>query len=217
MKTGSQSGASMPQSPDRSASGLRRSSPRLKRVLRPCPICRAPYVQASSLKPGCSAVCRMEVQRQKELKRAAKSARLEKREARERLKTRRDYEREAQRAFNAWVRERDHAQPCISCGRNTGAKRNAGHYLSVGSHPELRFDEANVHSQCEHCNSWQSGNVAAYRLRLIEKIGLAEVERLEGPHAPKKYTVDELKAIRKDYQLRTRLLKERRELRSMCA
>jgi hypothetical protein len=44
-----------------------------------------------------------------------------------------------------------------------------------------------------------------FRLNLIAKIGLAEVERLEGPQVPKKYTIDELKAIRDDYRSRLKV------------
>jgi hypothetical protein len=44
-----------------------------------------------------------------------------------------------------------------------------------------------------------------FRLNLIAKIGLAEVERLEGLQVPKKYTIDELKAIRDDYRSRLKV------------
>tara|TARA_R110000751_G_scaffold49419_1_gene109971 strand:- start:250 stop:384 length:135 start_codon:yes stop_codon:yes gene_type:complete len=35
---------------------------------------------------------------------------------------------------------------------------------------------------------------------LIEKIGLARVEWLEGPHDPMKYTVEDLQSLLKKYQ-----------------
>lgn len=44
-----------------------------------------------------------------------------------------------------------------------------------------------------------------HRIALISKIGLAAVEELEGPHEAKKYTIDELRAIKAEY---TRKLKE---------
>lgn len=110
-----------------------------------------------------------------------------------------------QATFNGWIRFRDAGEPCISCGRNTGAKVNAGHYLSVGSHPELRFNSLNVWLQCEHCNMFKSGNIGEYRPRLIDKIGLELVEWLEGPHEPKKYTCEQLKEIRAYYAKLTRL------------
>jgi hypothetical protein len=73
---------------------------------------------------------------------------------------------------------------------------NAGHYLSTGASPELRYEPLNVHKQCEHCNSYLSGNIAKYRPRLIEKIGLKAVEWLESKHEPQKYTIDSLKALK---------------------
>ena len=106
----------------------------------------------------------------------------------------------AQKAFNAYIRFRDSNCSCISCGRSSGAKVNAGHYKSVGSTPSLRFCELNCHLQCEHCNMFKSGNIENYRINLIDKIGLGNVEWLEGPHEPKKYTCEELKEIELKYK-----------------
>ena len=98
-------------------------------------------------------------------------------------------------AVNAYVRTRDDKEPCISCGRYHEGQYHAGHYRSTGSSPALRFDLANIHKQCMPCNTHLHGNLIPYRVNLIQKIGLAEVERLEGPQEPKKYTIDELKDI----------------------
>lgn len=116
--------------------------------------------------------------------------------------------REAQKAFNAFIRQRDSEYSCISCGRSSGAKINAGHYKSVGSTPELRFEELNCHLQCEHCNSFLSGNIENYRINLIKKIGLDKVEWLEGPHEPKKYTCEDLKEIELKYKQKLKELLE---------
>jgi len=106
----------------------------------------------------------------------------------------------AQTAFNAFIRARDAKLPCISCGRSTGCKMNAGHFKSVGAHPELRFNELNCHLQCEHCNSFKSGNISLYIPNLIEKIGLLEYEKLNEPHEAKKYTCADLKEIELHYK-----------------
>jgi hypothetical protein len=110
----------------------------------------------------------------------------------------------AQKYFNTYIRLRDSNCNCISCGRSTGCKINAGHYKSVGSTPELRFNELNVHLQCEHCNMFKSGNIENYRINLINKIGLDKVEWLEGAHEPKKYTCAELKEIELMYKEKTK-------------
>ena len=130
-------------------------------------------------------------------------------ERKEKLKSRSDWLREAQMSFNAFIRARDEGNSCISCGRKTGAKINAGHYLAVGSHPELRFNELNNNLQCEHCNTYLSGNQLEYRKGLIAKIGIDKVEWLEGPHDPKKYTIDEIKAIKDLYRLKLKELKSK--------
>lgn len=115
----------------------------------------------------------------------------------------------AQAAFNAFIRYRDKGLPCISCGRMPnfsahigGSGIHAGHYLSVGAHPELRFEELNVHIQCVHCNIHKSGNAIDYRVGLIKKIGVEKTEWLEGPHTPQKYSLEDLREIEAKYKSR---------------
>jgi len=122
------------------------------------------------------------------------------------IKTRGKWTAEAQQAFNKWVRLSQADQPCISCGLSTGCKVNAGHYLSVGAHPELRFNEDNVHLQCEKCNCFLSGNQVKYRARLIDKIGIERVEWLEGPHPVAKLSIEELKEIKEEYKNRVKVI-----------
>lgn len=115
--------------------------------------------------------------------------------------------REAQKAFNAYIRSRDEKEPCISCGKlraetavSSGSNWHAGHYKTRGSSPELKFNELNCHKQCAHCNNFLSGNIENYRINLIKKIGLDKVEWLEGPHELRKYTCEELKEIELHYK-----------------
>jgi hypothetical protein len=115
------------------------------------------------------------------------------------MKSRADWLREAQAAFNRYIRLRDHDKPCISCGRQHQGQWHAGHYRSVGACPELRFEELNVHKQCAPCNDHLSGNIVEYRRGLIERIGIDRVEWLEGNHAAKKYTIEEIRAIKAEY------------------
>ena len=138
-------------------------------------------------------------------KQDAKADRRLTREAKAKLKTRRDWLREAQAAFNRFIRLRDAGKPCISCGRHHQGQYHAGHYLSTGARPELRFSELNVHLQCAPCNNHLSGNIVLYRKGLIGKIGQESVDWLEGPHEAKHYSIDELKAIKAEY---TRKAKE---------
>ena len=124
------------------------------------------------------------------------------------LKTLGQHKRELQTIFNQYIRLRDEKDVCISCGRAHDGQWHAGHYLSVGARPNLRYDENNVHKQCSVCNNHLSGNLINYRINLIEKIGLEEVVRLECDHEPKHYTIDDIEAMKKYYRAKIRELKK---------
>ena len=139
---------------------------------------------------------------------ATKKARVEHKEAKERIKSRGDHARDAQTEFNRFIRLRDSSLPCISCGRHHQGQYHAGHYRTVGGNPELRFDEVNCHKQCSVCNNHKSGNIVEYRINLVSRIGLSQLEWLEGPHQAKKYTIEELKAIKIKYKQKCKDLVE---------
>jgi len=105
----------------------------------------------------------------------------------------------AQSAFNKYIRLRDKDLPCISCQRHHNGQYHAGHFKSVGAHPELRFNENNNHKQCAPCNNHLSGNQLEYRINLIKKIGLDKVEALECWSGAKKYTIDEIIEVKDKY------------------
>ena len=130
------------------------------------------------------------------------------REAKDRIKTKSEHAKEAQAAFNAWVRARDEVDACISCGRHHKGQYHAGHYRTVGACPELRFEPLNAHKQCAPCNNHLSGNLVEYRIRLARKIGQDSLDWLEGPHEPKRYTIEDLKAIKAEYRRKLRELKK---------
>ncbi len=117
--------------------------------------------------------------------------------------------KKTQQIFNAYIRLRDNAEPCISCGRFHDGQYHAGHYRTVGANPELRFDERNCWKQCAPCNNHLSGNLVNYRINLLSKFGVELVDFLEGNHPPKRYTIDNLKTLQKWFKRKTnRLLKE---------
>jgi len=126
------------------------------------------------------------------------------------LKTASDYIKEAQVAFNAYIRVRDKNKPCISCGclpgdTVQGGKFDAGHYRSRGSASHLRYHLLNCHSQCVKCNRYLSGNVVEYRKGLIARIGAERVEQIEVGNNPRKFTIDYLKRVKKIFNYRKRL------------
>ena len=116
------------------------------------------------------------------------------------LKTTQDWLKEAQTIFNKYIRLRDTGLWCVSCNLPP-KKKNAGHYFSSGGHSNVRFDEDNVHLQCEACNTFLSGNLLQYQIGIQKKIGAQKLRELEErAHVTKKWTIDELKEIIKTYK-----------------
>jgi len=140
----------------------------------------------------------VETEKQKQWK--AKKTRLKKE-----LMSLQDWLKLAQMTFNKYIRHRDKGMSCISCG-NEPKKANAGHFYSQGGHSNVRFNEDNVHLQCEHCNSYLSGNLLNYRIGIEKRIGTARLIVLEViAHETKKWTIQELNEIIETYK---RKLKE---------
>jgi len=136
---------------------------------------------------------------------------------REQLKTRGECLKEAQAAFNAFIRERDRVagHACISSGMPldwSGNNVDAGHYRSTGSAPHLRFDERNCHAQRKHDNRYLAGNAVDYRRWLIARIGLETVEALEADQTPRHYTREDLIQIRDTYRAKLKALKQQEVL-----
>lgn len=177
---------------------------------RKCSNCGDKFKQARIGQQVCSAPCgasyarRLREQQERKQTRERKAA----------LKTRSDWLKEAQVAFNAYIRARDAALPCICCGRTsekqylTGTNWDCGHYRSTGSAPHLRFHEDNAHRQLTVCNRHGAGRAVDYRIGLIARIGLARVEALEADQAPRQYTIEDLKGIKATYKDKLKKLKE---------
>ena len=109
------------------------------------------------------------------------------------LKTTSDYLKIAQQVFNRYIRKRDNGLNCISCDKPC-KKENAGHYYSQGGHSNVRFSEENCHLQCEHCNTFLSGNLLNYQIGIEKRIGAQRLMELQAKaHDVKKWTKYELK------------------------
>lgn len=174
-------------------------------------VCGTPFVPRSSLQVVCSPMCAIQKTANDKAKKAAKAAaeaRAAHRKALEKVKTRGEWMKEAQSAFNAYIRARDAHLPCVSCGRHHQGQYHAGHYRTVGANPELRFEELNVHKQCAPCNDHLHGNLINYRIALIKRIGQDKVDWLEGSHQPKKYSIEDLKRIKAEYRLKQKDLQK---------
>jgi hypothetical protein len=190
-----------------------RTSLPLKKALKPrrCRSCGNSFQPISSMSKACSVPCALALVHQANARKEARAKREERaatRVAKEKAKTRGTHLKELQAAFNQWIRLRDAGQPCIACGRHHQGQLHAGHYRSVGSCPELRFEPDNCHLSCQPCNVHLSGNLIPYRINLVKKIGLARVEWIEGPHLPLKLTLPEILEMKAFYRAEVRRLKK---------
>ena len=167
-----------------------------------CEVCERVFVPDRMGQLVCRPACAMA-----RVRNAKKAERESVRARKEAIKSKADWAREAQTAFNAWIRARDEGLPCISCGRHHQGQWHAGHYLSTGARPELRYTESNVHRQCAPCNTHLSGNAVLYRIGLINRIGADAVEWLEGPHELPKWTADDYRAILDTYRQKLKEIK----------
>lgn len=174
---------------------------------RTCRVCKTVFQPVKCLQQVCGPECGIKLAQAKRAK-AERIAGIEDRKIikakLDKLKTRSQWMREAQTAFNAYRREvaKINGYPCISSGRPldwSGNNVDAGHYRSIGSAPHLRFDERNCHAQSKHDNRYLSGNAVDYRIGLIQRIGIDEVEALEADNTTRQYTIEELKAIKATY------------------
>ena len=174
-----------------------------------CPVCSQPFIkmkigQKTCLNPRCALTYSREQSAQKAKAEETKKLKIRKLE----VKPLSWFAKKAQKAFNEFIRERDRNEPCISCQRHHSGQYHAGHYKTVGAKSELRFNEDNCHKQCSVCNNHLSGNLAEYRINLINKIGIKRVEALESHNEPVKHGREDYEQIEKHYK------KKLKELRS---
>ncbi|MGX1904013.1 recombination protein NinG [Enterobacter asburiae] len=161
----------------------------------------------------------------KEQNEAEKAGRKRRQEKRESLKSKSQWDKEAQSAFNRYIRIRDEGKECVSCGNPligksnylTGSAIDASHYRSRGAASHLKFNVFNVHSACTRCNRQLSGNAVEYRIRLIERIGQERVERLESDNDPRRFDIPYLQRIKSIFTRKSRALEKRRARRQEAA
>lgn len=123
-----------------------------------------------------------------------------------------------QAAFNKMIRLLDEGKPCHSCGRyQCGSLMTCGHFRSVGSCPELRYDPRNAYIQGGGCNfanrrpDKNNGKGAEtitqeYESRLRALYGDKLVDWVNGPHEMPRWRDDDLRALRKVFAAECRRL-----------
>lgn len=177
-----------------------------------CRQCLALFMPRNSMEAVCSVRCAiLFAKTTKGEVHSIKAFKQETRALREKIKTKGQWMKEAQTAFNKYIRVRDKGLPCVSCDKpdNGNHQRHASHYRSVGACSALRLNTLNVHASCATCNSVKSGNLIEYRIRLAAKIGRVKVEWLECQNDITRYDIDYLKRIKKIFTSKARMLQER--------
>lgn len=100
------------------------------------------------------------------------------------------------KGISAFVRSRDQDfagyVSCYTCGVSKHWKEmHCGHYI----HGKLDFDLRNLKTQCNKCNTYLSGNLGEYTLRLIKENSLEWVDQLKLDANTTEYTIEDLEAI----------------------
>lgn len=157
----------------------------------------------------CSIDCGIAFGREARQKANTKAFKAHIKDRKHKLKSKTDFVREAQTAFNAFIRCRDKDLSCVSCGRHHQGQYHAGHYRTTAAQPALRFNELNCHKQCMPCNTHKSGNITEYRIELTRRIGVSLVEWLETDHKqPRSWTTEELQAVKQYYRTALKAMKK---------
>jgi hypothetical protein len=188
-----------------------------KKRMRACKVCREKFEPRSMTHKTCGPSCAESFV----LAEKARKFKSERQAGLALLKKKGDYLNEAQTAFNAFIRLRDAALPCICCGAfnangasGVGGGWDAGHWISRGHASHLRFNENNVHKQQKGCNRPGGTTRAKYRLGLVARIGedaVLELEALEYAPTEKRWTIEELKEIKALYRAKLKELKNGRD------
>jgi len=189
---------------------------------RKCKVCSAWFIPAYANIRWCcpehGTIYALELRAKEKVKAEAKRIRAQheaEKEGRKRLAEKKQqvkpisyFIKQAQQAFNEFIRYRDRHLPCISCGRHHDGQYHAGHFRTTGANPELRFNEDNCHRQCAPCNNHLSGNLISYRPALIAKIGQARFDSLMGPHELPKWKREDYIRIREEYRAKLKSMKQ---------
>lgn len=172
------------------------NKPRMKK----CKVCGEQFRPFNSMAKACGIQCALVLGRETTAKKA---------KAEFKAKDTAHLKALAQKVFNSFIRLRDEGEGCISCDKSKDwqGQWHAGHYMTTGARPQLRFNERNVSRQCSQCNLYLSGNLAQYRLKLIAKIGLKAVEELESDTSSAKFRAEDYTRIIAEYRLKIKQLK----------
>jgi len=157
---------------------------------------------------ACNYKCAIDYSKILKENKAASEWKIQKSVLKDNLKTLGQYEADAKKSFQKWVRLRDKDENCISCGGNEKDLWDGGHFKKAEIYSGVIFNPDNCHKQCRKCNRFLGGNELMYRQGLIERYGLEYTEKIENlanETRQHKFTKQELIAKKLQYDI---LIKE---------
>ena len=170
-----------------------------------CKVCKIEFNPIQFAQICCGYKCAIEHSKHLKKQKEDREWKEEKAILRANLKTLGQYEAEAKKSFQKWVRMRDKDKSCISCNSSTSELMDGGHYFKAEIFSGLIFDERNCHKQCRKCNRFMNGNELQYRNGLISRYGIEFVNQLESESNEKrnhKFTKEELIAKKLQYDIK---------------
>lgn len=165
-----------------------------------CSICGEKFTPYKSTQRVCSPKCAIE---HTNLKKAENTAGLNRmRNEKESEESLAQLTKQTQILVNKYIRARDKGKPCISCDVKWNNRFQACHRFDVKQHNGLRFDFFNIFGGCPKCNIWENGNYQQYDLRLPNRIGEEEYQKLHkrakiALRIPYSWTKRELRQVQK--------------------
>lgn len=114
--------------------------------------------------------------KQKEKKEVART-----RHRKKELMTRTEWYSKLQKLVNQYITKvRDANEKCCTCCKATLTSAfDAGHFLTRGARPDIRFELTNIHKQCVSCNQYNCGRPKEYAEFIVKKYGRKHLEWLE--------------------------------------
>jgi len=185
-----------------------------------CKVCKAQFTPYNSMAVACSPECAISYARKQAAAHEMRIKRIEAKKEKDRKAKERKDKAEFRKTDVKWlkanaefychkyIRLRDAGNGCISCGtHNPNIVYAAGHFIPKGRCIPLRYDERNIHLQCnEYCNRRLSGNLTAYEAALRIKLGDEVVDWLKGPHEPVRYRAEYYLRIIEHYKAKIKQL-----------
>jgi hypothetical protein len=175
-----------------------------------CKVCQEFFIPIQFAQTACGYKCAIIHSKNLKLQKELKDWKAEKAILKDKLKTLGQYEAEAKKSFQKWIRMRDDKQPCISCGIEQTDLWDGGHYKKAEIYSGVIFNENNCHKQCRKCNRFLNGNELNYRQGLIQRYGIDFADKIEqkaNETRNHKFTKEELIAKKMQYDL---LIKEKK-------